>query len=157
VSGSADVSALRFHLPDTPRFLPNPLSPSTHIGCVARRSGGRNTIKTEDFVRFVPFTRLHAGRPRFDSGQGKGRRCFCLRCHVQSGSGIHPAFHSVGIVAYLWVKRPEREDDHSPPSSTEVTNTWSYTYTPQYVFMVCYLVKCRDSCEVHRECGAMSV
>jgi hypothetical protein len=28
------------------------------------------------------------------------------------------------------VKRPELEDDHSPPSSAEVKNTWSYTSTP---------------------------
>jgi len=29
-----------------------------------------------------------------------------------------------------------READHSPPSSAEVKNAWSYTSTPQYVFMV---------------------
>jgi len=29
-----------------------------------------------------------------------------------------------------------READHSPPSSAEVENAWSYTSTPQYVFMV---------------------
>jgi hypothetical protein len=28
------------------------------------------------------------------------------------------------------VKRPDREDDHSPPSNTEVKNTWIYTSTP---------------------------
>jgi hypothetical protein len=27
------------------------------------------------------------------------------------------------------VKRPGREADHSPPSSTEVSNAWSYTST----------------------------
>jgi len=30
----------------------------------------------------------------------------------------------------LGVKRPGREADHSPPSSTEVKNAWSYTSTP---------------------------
>jgi hypothetical protein len=35
--------------------------------------------------------------------------------------------------------------DHSLPSSSEVENAWSYTYTPQYVFMACYLVKHRDN------------
>jgi hypothetical protein len=30
----------------------------------------------------------------------------------------------------LGVKRPEREADHSPPSSAEVKNAWSYTSTP---------------------------
>jgi hypothetical protein len=28
------------------------------------------------------------------------------------------------------VKRPAREADHSPPSSAEVKNAWSYTFTP---------------------------
>jgi hypothetical protein len=30
----------------------------------------------------------------------------------------------------LMVKRPDREADHSPPSSTEVKNEWSYTFIP---------------------------
>jgi hypothetical protein len=33
------------------------------------------------------------------------------------------------------VKRPEREAHHSPPSSVEVKNVCSYTFTPQYVFI----------------------
>jgi len=33
------------------------------------------------------------------------------------------------------------EADHSPPSSTEVQNAWSYTSTPRYVFMAWYIVK----------------
>jgi hypothetical protein len=42
-----------------------------------------------------------------------------------------------------------READHSPPSSAEFKNTWSYTFTPpifsnEYVFLVWYLVKHRD-------------
>jgi len=48
-------------------------------------------------------------------------------------------------VSFHGVKRPEREADHSPPSSTEVKNTWRYTSTPQYVFMAWCLVKHRDS------------
>jgi hypothetical protein len=45
----------------------------------------------------------------------------------------------------LGVKRPGRETDHSPPSSTEVRNAWRYTSTPQYVFMAWCLVKHRDN------------
>jgi hypothetical protein len=30
---------------------------------------------------------------------------------------------------------PEREADHSPPTSAEVVKTWVYTSTPPYVFM----------------------
>jgi hypothetical protein len=35
----------------------------------------------------------------------------------------------------LGVKRPGRQTDHSPSSSAEIKNVWSYTSTPQYVFM----------------------
>ena len=34
------------------------------------------------------------------------------------------------------VKRSRSEVNHSPPSSAEVKNEWSYTPTPLYVFMV---------------------
>jgi hypothetical protein len=43
------------------------------------------------------------------------------------------------------VKLSEREADHSPPNNAEVKNTWSYTFTPSYVFMAWYLIKYRDS------------
>jgi hypothetical protein len=45
----------------------------------------------------------------------------------------------------LGVKRPEHEVDHSPPSSAEVKNAWSYTSIPLYVFMAWCLVKHRDN------------
>jgi hypothetical protein len=35
----------------------------------------------------------------------------------------------------------ELEADHSPPSSTEDKNAWSYTSTPQYAFMAWCSVK----------------
>jgi len=44
-----------------------------------------------------------------------------------------------------WVKRQEREADYSHPSSVEVKNSWSYTSTPQYVFIAWCLVKHRDN------------
>jgi hypothetical protein len=44
----------------------------------------------------------------------------------------------------LWVMRPGRDADHSPLSSAEVKNAWSYTSTPQYVFMTWCFVKHRD-------------
>jgi hypothetical protein len=49
-----------------------------------------------------------------------------------------PGFLSLGV------KRPGREADHSPPSSADVKNAWSYTSTPQYVFMAWCLVKHGD-------------
>jgi hypothetical protein len=42
------------------------------------------------------------------------------------------------------VKLPRIEADHSTPFSAHV-NVWSYTSTPQYVFMVWYLAKHRDN------------
>jgi hypothetical protein len=33
------------------------------------------------------------------------------------------------------VKRPGREADHSPPTSTKVKKTWIYAPTPPYAFM----------------------
>jgi hypothetical protein len=45
---------------------------------------------------------------------------------------------------FLGVKQPAGEADHSPPSSSEVKNEWSYTSAPQYVFMASYSVKQRN-------------
>jgi hypothetical protein len=45
----------------------------------------------------------------------------------------------------MGIKRPGREAEHSSPSSAEVKNSWSYTTTPQYVFMAWFLVKHRDN------------
>jgi hypothetical protein len=45
----------------------------------------------------------------------------------------------------LGVKRPGHESDHSPPSSAEVKNVWSYTSTPQYTFMAWCFVQHRDN------------
>jgi hypothetical protein len=45
----------------------------------------------------------------------------------------------------LRVKQSGREADHSPPSSADVNNAWSYTFTPQYVFVAWCLVKHWDN------------
>jgi hypothetical protein len=47
--------------------------------------------------------------------------------------------------SFSGVKRPGREANHSPPSSAEFKNAWSYTSTPQYVFMVWCLVNHRGT------------
>jgi hypothetical protein len=46
-----------------------------------------------------------------------------------------PPIQWVPGVLSFGVKRPGREADHSPPSTAEEKNTWTYTSTPQYVFM----------------------
>jgi hypothetical protein len=38
-------------------------------------------------------------------------------------------------------ERPGREAEHSPPSSAEVSNAWSYTSTPQYALLAQVSVK----------------
>jgi hypothetical protein len=38
------------------------------------------------------------------------------------------------------VKRPECEAEHWPQSSAEVKNTWIYTSTPPYIYMVQCLI-----------------
>jgi hypothetical protein len=75
-----------------------------------------------------------------------------ILCYVElwkdMGQYVCSDTHSLLSDAYqglfpLGVKRPGREADHSPPSSAEVKNAWSYTSTPQYVFMSWYLVEHR--------------
>jgi len=51
--------------------------------------------------------------------------------------------HSEDLGVRAGAKRPRREADHSPPSSADVKNAWSYTSTPLYVKVWC-LVKQRD-------------
>jgi hypothetical protein len=44
----------------------------------------------------------------------------------------------------LGAKLPGRKAEHTPPTSAEVKNAWSYTSTPQYVSVAWCLVKHRD-------------
>jgi hypothetical protein len=66
---------------------------------------------------------------------------FSLHHRVQTGSGAHPA-------SYPLVTRgsfPGGEADHSPPSSVEVKNAWSYTSTPHHTSMTWCSVKAQWS------------
>jgi hypothetical protein len=50
-----------------------------------------------------------------------GARNFSRYYRVQTGAGAHPASYPMGIRGLsLGIKRPEREADHSLPSSAEV-------------------------------------
>jgi len=49
---------------------------------------------------------------------------------VQTDSGTHSALSS-------GTKQPEREADHSPPSTVEIKNGWSYTFPLPCGFMAC--------------------
>jgi hypothetical protein len=65
---------------------------------------------------------------------------------IASGPSLGPTqpIQWVPGTVSLGVKRPRREAEHSPPSSTEVKYAWSYTSTPPYVFMSWCLIKHRD-------------
>jgi len=57
---------------------------------------------------------------------------FSLHHRVQTGSWAHPApMQWVQGALSLWVKRPSREADHSPPSSDEVKEyVYQYLHSP---------------------------
>jgi hypothetical protein len=87
-----------------------------------------------------------------------GARNFSLHHCVQNCSGAHqPPIQWVPGALPLGVKRPGRETDHSPPSSAEVKNEWSYTSTPQYAFMTWCLVKHRDNFTFYLLCSKVCV
>jgi hypothetical protein len=65
-------------------------------------------------------TRLRAGRPGFDSRQWQGL-LFAIASRPALRS-THPPFQWVPKYLPSEVKRPWREADHSPPSTTEVKN-----------------------------------
>jgi hypothetical protein len=54
---------------------------------------------------------------------------------------IQPSIQSVPGYPSPGLKRPERDAVHSPPSSADVKNVWSYTFTPSHSFMVWHLIK----------------
>jgi hypothetical protein len=75
----------------------------------------------------------------FESQQSLGIFLFAVSIPVLRPT--QPRTQWVSGTIFLGVKRPGREADHSPPSSAEVKNTWSYTSVPQYAFMAWCSVK----------------
>jgi hypothetical protein len=74
--------------------------------------------------------------------QGLGIFLFAAASIPALGSTL-PPIQCVPGTLFLGVKRPGREADSSPPSSVDVKNAWSYTYTHTCVFIAWCLVKCR--------------
>jgi hypothetical protein len=61
---------------------------------------------------------------------------FSLLRSVQTGFGVQPTSCPIGTGTLSpGAKRPEREADHSHPTSAEVKKTWVYTSIPPYDFM----------------------
>jgi len=71
-------------------------------------------------------TELETGWPGFNCWQGQG---YFSLCHcIQTSSAAHLApIKSVPGAVTPGLKWSLQEADHSPPSSMEVKNTWSYT------------------------------
>jgi hypothetical protein len=80
----------------------------------------------------------------FECRRGLGIFLFATASRTALGPTQPPIQWIPGTLS-LGVKRQGREADHSLPSSAEVKNAWSYTFTPQYVFMAWCLVKHRDN------------
>jgi hypothetical protein len=81
-------------------------------------------------------TRLRARWPEFDSRQEQGLFLFAATSRPALGL-TQPPVQWVLIALFPEVKRPGREANHSPLSSAEVKNAWSYAS------MACCLVKHR--------------
>jgi hypothetical protein len=77
-------------------------------------------------------------RVRFPAGTGNF--LFTIASRTALGPTQPPIQWVPGALS-VGAKRPGREADHSPPSSAEVKNTWSYNSIPQYVFMAWCLIK----------------
>jgi hypothetical protein len=65
----------------------------------------------------------------FESRRGLGIVLYTTASRPAVGPTQPPIQWVPGALS-LGVKRPVREADHSPPSSAEVKNAWSYTSTP---------------------------
>jgi hypothetical protein len=78
---------------------------------------------------------------RFPAGAGN----FSLHHCVQKGSGAHLASYPMGTRGSFPGRKAAGSWSWPLTSSAEVTNAWSYTSTPQYVFMSWCLVKHRDN------------
>jgi hypothetical protein len=84
-----------------------------------------------NLVSVLSYFAPHACITDFNNSLPAGVGNFYLHHRVQNGSGSHPASYPMDTRALsLGVKRPGREADHSPPSSTDVKNAWSYTSIP---------------------------
>jgi hypothetical protein len=65
----------------------------------------------------------------FETREGLGIFLFTTVSRPVLGSTQPPIQWVLGALS-LGAKRPGREADHTPPSSAEVKNAWSYTSTP---------------------------
>jgi hypothetical protein len=88
---------------------------------------------------------LRARRPKGpNSSPGRDKNFLFSMSSRPTLGPTQPPIQWLPRVLSRGVKRPGREADHSPPSNAEVKNTWRYTYTSPYGFMVSCLIKHSD-------------
>jgi hypothetical protein len=126
--GIRSVSVLLDRLVIGYKVIHDPLLPPSHVTGAPRKtqhsSETSNDTWGRDFTASL-ITRLGAGVHGFCSWQGQN---LYLLHSVQTDSGAHAASYPVGTG--VRIKWSERETDHSPLFSSEVSNTWSYTTIP---------------------------
>jgi hypothetical protein len=76
----------------------------------------------------ISYTLFTIGILGFDSWRGLGNFLVTTVSRTALGA-TQPPIQWVPRALSLGVKRPGREADHSPLSSTEIKNSWSYTST----------------------------
>jgi hypothetical protein len=84
-----------------------------------------------------PVQQLWTRQPENNGPIPNRRRNISLHYCAQIGCGARPMCTSR-------VKRLKQEADHSPPSSAEVKNAWSYISSLLYIFVERYLISHRD-------------
>jgi hypothetical protein len=100
------------------------------------------SIKNRKFINWA--TTNFSKKKTCDSWWGLGIFLFTTTSRTALGPTKPPIQWVPGALS-LGVKQLRHEADHSPPSSAEVENVWSYTSTPQCVFIAWCLVKHRDN------------
>jgi len=99
----------------------------------------RRPIKSHDSSVDIALD-YRGSRVRFPARAGN----FFLHHRIQKSSGVHPASYPMCMgSSFPAVKRPGREADHSPQLVPRSKYEWSYTSTPQYVFMAWCSAKVR--------------
>jgi hypothetical protein len=89
----------------------------------------KRKMRYKNNLRAQQESSLFCGVLGFDSWRGLGIFLFSTVSRTDLGP-TQPPIQWVPQALFLGIKRPGREADHSPPSSADVKNAWSYTSTP---------------------------
>jgi hypothetical protein len=87
---------------------------------------------------------INVGRPHRDRIPVRAR----FSAPVQTGSGAHPASHTMGSPSFPGVKRPRRAVDHPPHLAPRLRNSRDILLLPFRAFVVCYRVNYGDCVQI---------